>query len=190
MLELEQILNRRRMLYSSDGDNGAIPGFRNNRLFGLNELIKENLDSKSVVCELGSHVGSSSALFAYYCKLVYCVDVWTYIKTDYIPEFENDFDKYVLANFNNVIKIKATTTQATENFENNSLNLVYVDADHEYESVKEDITNWLPKIKEGGFIAGHDYYGIGNGVEQAVNEILGKPDKTYEDSSWIKRIAK
>ena len=188
MLDLETILNRKRMIYSSDGDNGAIPGFRNNRLFGLNDLIKENLDSESVVCELGSHVGSSSALFAYYCKLVYCIDVWTYIKTDYIPEFENDFDKYVLDNFNNVVKIKSTTIDAVKRFLDNSLDLVYVDADHEYESVKEDINNWLPKIKKGGFIAGHDFYGVNNGVEQAVIETIGKPDKTYEDSSWIKRI--
>jgi len=187
MLDFETILNRRRMIHSVDQDGAAIPGYRNNRLFGLNDLIKENLNSESIVCELGSHVGSSSALFAYYCKLVYCVDVWIKIKEDYIPEFENEFDDYMV-NFDNFVKIKSTSIDASYKFDDNTFDLVYVDADHEYESVKDDINHWLPKIKKGGFIAGHDFYPFDNGVKKAVLEIIGIPDKTYEDSSWIKRL--
>jgi hypothetical protein len=46
---------------------------------------------------------------------------------------------------------------------------------------------WLPKIKQGGIIAGHDYLeACFMGVVNAVNETFGKPDKTYKDTSWLK----
>ena len=34
---------------------------------------------------------------------------------------------------------------------------MYIDARHDYESVKEDLEHWLPKVKLGGIVAGHDY---------------------------------
>jgi hypothetical protein len=46
---------------------------------------------------------------------------------------------------------------------------VYIDANHTHEEVKKDIQAWLPKIKKGGIISGHDYGGW-EGVTQAVNE--------------------
>jgi hypothetical protein len=52
-----------------------------------------------------------------------------------------------------------------------SLDWVYIDADHHYEPVCRDIDAWLPKVKPGGVIAGHDYSNYpGFGVIQAVNE--------------------
>ena len=39
----------------------------------------------------------------------------------------------------------------------NSLDLVYIDADHGYQAVKDDIDAWLPKIRKGGILCGHDY---------------------------------
>ena len=41
--------------------------------------------------------------------------------------------------------------------ENGQFDLVFIDADHSYEAVKQDIANWKPKIKAGGILAGHDY---------------------------------
>lgn len=52
-----------------------------------------------------------------------------------------------------------------------SLDWVYIDADHHYEPVCQDIDAWLPKIKPGGVISGHDYCEYpGFGVIQAVKE--------------------
>jgi hypothetical protein len=57
-------------------------------------------------------------------------------------------------------------------FEDESVDFVYIDADHLYEPVKRDIFAWLPKIKKGGIIGGHDYdYTIGT-VRKAVDDIF------------------
>lgn len=57
---------------------------------------------------------------------------------------------------------------AVDIFDNNSLDFVYIDASHDYESVKQDLNLWHPKIKTGGTIGGHDYGW--ESVKQAVDE--------------------
>ena len=73
--------------------------------------------------------------------------------------------------------MRATSSEAVETFENNSLDFVYLDAQHHYEAVKEDIELWLPKIRPGGVISGDDYVDIKTeendfGVKQAVDEFV------------------
>jgi len=68
-------------------------------------------------------------------------------------------------------------------FEDNSLDLVYIDAAHDYENVKKDISFWLPKIRLNGIIAGHDI--TIPGVSQAVTEVFGNDVKHYDDTSWL-----
>ena len=69
------------------------------------------------------------------------------------------------------------------------INFIYLDGDHRYESVKTDIRLSLGLIKEGGFIAGHNYTDF-PGVRKAVDEVIGRPTKIYIDSSWIKILQK
>lgn len=48
---------------------------------------------------------------------------------------------------------------------------VYIDGDHRYEEVVKDICMWLPKVRKGGILAGHDYSEPSiAGVKQAVDE--------------------
>lgn len=180
-MKLEDILKLYRM--AETPEDVVQNGMRLNRLFGLNDLIKENLTSQSIVCELGSHVGASGSLFAFYCKHVYCIDIWE----NPIAEF---YFNQQIKDFINVTKIKERSVNASFIFQNGFFDLVYVDAAHDYKSVKEDIEHWIPKIKKGGILAGHDYSseGLGNEVIQAINDTIGKPDKIYEDSSWIKQL--
>lgn len=76
------------------------------------------------------------------------------------------------------------STIIAEKYYNESFDFVFIDADHTYESVKNDILTWLPKVKKGGVIAGHDYFSEGEGYEglrKAVIEIFGKVDESYID---------
>jgi hypothetical protein len=72
--------------------------------------------------------------------------------------------------------VRLPSLEAVSQFEDRSLDFVFIDASHEYEDVKQDIYAWLPKVKYGGILAGHDYYIQGEnyfpGVKQAVNESL------------------
>lgn len=54
------------------------------------------------------------------------------------------------------------------------LDLVYIDANHDYKYVREDILAWWPKIKKGGVLAGHDYQH--HGVEAAVDHFCKRTD--------------
>lgn len=53
------------------------------------------------------------------------------------------------------------------------LDFVYIDADHSFSAVREDIKNWYPKIRSGGILCGHDYAEGESGVRFAVDEFLG-----------------
>lgn len=71
----------------------------------------------------------------------------------------------------NVFIYRNDTATTAELFDDNSLDFVYVDADHTYEGCKRDILAWLSKVKKNGIICGHDYYCC-EGVNKAVNEIF------------------
>jgi hypothetical protein len=68
----------------------------------------------------------------------------------------------------NVKVIRSTSTKFLESQEDNSLDMVYVDADHAYEAVFNDLRLSLTKIKVGGILAGHDYI-QGTQIAAAVN---------------------
>jgi hypothetical protein len=53
---------------------------------------------------------------------------------------------------------------------------VYIDANHSYEAVKQDILLWLPKIRPGGIVGGHDFAPEFPGVRQAVQELCSQND--------------
>ena len=59
----------------------------------------------------------------------------------------------------------------SDKFEDESQDFVYIDALHDYESVKSDIEAWYPKVKTGGILYGHDYNPVKwSGVVKAVQE--------------------
>jgi len=68
---------------------------------------------------------------------------------------------------------KSDSLKASKLIRNNSVDIIFIDASHKYEDVKKDIKIWLPKIKKGGVLIGHDYCIVHFGVILAVNELLG-----------------
>lgn len=65
--------------------------------------------------------------------------------------------------------------------EDDSLDFVYIDADHTYQAVKKDLVAWFPKLKSGGIFGGHDFFLLNNpGVEPAVREFTKARGYTFE----------
>ena len=77
---------------------------------------------------------------------------------------------------------------ATDLFDNEFFDWIYIDTDHSYETTYKELNSWSSKIKQDGVIAGHDYMEYFEGCKKAVDEVVGKPDKIFRDFSWIKKI--
>ena len=53
--------------------------------------------------------------------------------------------------------LRGLSSDMASRFRDGSLDLVYIDGNHAYDWVKEDIELWWPKLRPGGVLAGHDY---------------------------------
>ncbi len=111
---------------------------------------------------------------------LYLVDMWVDIKIsksgfDYIGDSQADWDRRyrrVVDRYTvcpNVSVLRMSTEDASKVVPND-LDLVYIDACHEYEPVKNDMAAWLPKVRQGGIFSGDDYYR--EAVGQAVADFL------------------
>jgi hypothetical protein len=87
--------------------------------------------------------------------------------------------------------VRMDSVSAASTYKDASLDFVFIDGAHNYESVKADIEAWLPKVKRGGFIGGHDYGNDEpediNGVKKAVDEKFDKDINVYNHGwgSWL-----
>jgi hypothetical protein len=92
-----------------------------------------------------------------------------------------------VGDYTNLRVHKMGSDDAAELFSDNSLDLVFIDGDHTYDQVISDIDNYLPKIKKGGTICGHDYNPGFPDVIRAVTERFGKVDVV--GTIWYKEVA-
>lgn len=84
-----------------------------------------------------------------------------------------------------VIK-RMLSEEAAREIENNSLDYVFIDADHSYEGVKKDIRLWRPKVKPGGWIGFHDYdHPRLPGVKKAVDEEFKRGELEFDDNRTV-----
>ena len=72
-------------------------------------------------------------------------------------------------------------------YEDEYFDFVFIDADHKYESVKQDIDDWYPKVKVGGILAGHDYAQTQHGIRKAVDDRFGSRIDTFQSHPILKK---
>lgn len=80
------------------------------------------------------------------------------------------------------IIIRNDSVSAAEQIEDNSLDFVFIDADHTYEGVKRDVEAWLPKVKGGGMVLGHDNHWPT--VRAYIDERFTDNWKDYGEAVW------
>lgn len=95
---------------------------------------------------------------------MYGVDPWKYYgdyphprgqeRLDYLFEHSSrEVEKYG----DHATLIRKTSMEAAQDFEDNSIDFVYIDGHHGFKYVAEDIWEWTKKVRSGGMIAGHDF---------------------------------
>ena len=151
----------------------------------------------------GAELGVSHGRFtSYLCSLMedmkmIAIDLWaeqpnnsgpqTFERKDgwYHDEKLEGLKKHCAKYFPGRVDIRQQhSVEAAKGIRDESLDFVFIDADHSYEGCLADILAWTPKIKIGGMIAGHDFNDRWPGVQRAVKE-TGKAALTH-DSVWIR----
>jgi hypothetical protein len=131
----------------------------------INQIGKEFPYGKGV--EVGSFKGEfAKEILGVWDGNLYMVDVWRgldkevyndasnhSIHTDAYAEAMKSIEGYE----NRAVMIRTDSFTGSGIFPDESLDFVYIDANHAYDYVKDDILNWYPKVKKGGYLCGHDY---------------------------------
>jgi len=125
----------------------------------LLEKNKKNLVGAEIGVKFGQN--ASHILKGLDIKTLYLVDPYpTYEEDGKIINPENKRQGKLepkLKNFKDkIVWIRKLSVEAAKDIEDNSLDFVYIDANHDYEFVRDDIKVWTPKVKIGGMVAGHD----------------------------------
>ena len=148
--------------------------------------------------EIGVWKGAFSAKF---CEAnpklhMLCVDPWqsypAWLDTKNLmdPEKAARFmeDSYALA-VERLASLNCTidrrfSADAVRDVPDHSLDFVYVDSNHVYDAVLQDLTLWAPKVRSGGFVAGHDYRAFTNKPTIHVIEAVQTYTKAHAIDPW------
>ncbi len=130
------------------------------------------------------------------CKKLYCVDPYKHFDDDVYPDAINnrtqaDFDQIYentrksLERFGSRVEfIRFCSDKAVKLFEDESLDFVYIDGNHEYKAAEEDIRLWYPKVKKGGYLCGDDVYSRNLSEHDEDNNVT--MNWTSDGSCWGK----
>ena len=127
----------------------------------LPEFFKER--GFKVGVEVGVFQGDYTEILAKGGFKVYGVDPWLiyndYGKTNGQGWYNRLYARALrkIKPYSNVELLKMTSMEAVQKFEDESLDFVYIDGNHRFKYVAEDIFEWSKKIKQGGVLCGHDY---------------------------------
>ncbi len=152
---------------------------------GLQDLIDTIPETyKGCMVEVGSSSGESAVVFAAAFDSVFCVDPWK----DAQPYYDAFLER--TKGVTNIAHRRTDSLTAAAQVDDETLDFVYVDARHTAPHPENDLRAWLPKVKHGGYIGGHDYEPRKfPGVVQAVSSVLGdRRVWIFKDTSWLVRV--
>lgn len=176
---------------------GLLPDIARSMTFGVsaaqiraNEILSRLSGGKIIGAEIGVFTGDlSHRLLNRDDVTLHMVDSWAISPSDgqyaksgdfhagLTVQQQEDFYQHTLSLvklFGDRAKIiRKSSVDAAQDIADGALDFVFIDADHSYEGCKSDIAAWLPKLKKGGILCGHDYNNTDYpcfGVNQAVDE--------------------
>lgn len=154
-------------------------------------------DGQSIeAIEVGSWAGSTALVLEEVLDRVYCVDHWQGNANDRLGDVANliGFERVWQAFCRNmgdklyrsVIPCRGTS-QSYARVWPRKVALVFIDASHEYEHVREDILAWSNHVLPSGILCGHDW-GVFPGVNQAVTELIAPDQLRTSGNIWWTQI--
>ena len=153
------------------------------------EALLERIPKGGICAEIGVLNGDFSERIIQICKpsILWLVDVFegNYYETNLVTSYEQLQLKY--KNYYNGTEIQffkgESNTFFAQQWVKDYFDFIYIDADHSYQAVKQDLKNSLNAIKCNGYIGGHDYTSLeiyNFGVIQAVHELSADYNLGFE----------
>ena len=153
-----------------------------------------------VGAEIGVYKGEYTEILLKAGLKIYGIDPWT-AYSDYDDPDHNRFQEgldYLYGHTQRRLApylqngqctlVRKTSMEAINDFEGESLDFVYVDGNHHFKYVAEDICEWIKKIKKGGIISGHDYASEGVSDRDPhvihVKYVVDAYTEAYEIENW------
>lgn len=117
-------------------------------------------------------------------SMLFSIDAWQNFNVDEYVDINNcSNDEQTFYYANTTLRLRSfgdrsivwrmTSEQAAKVIPDNTLDFCYIDANHNYDGVKNDLDIWLPKIKLNGIICGHDYIEDGLHYDQNDGKLIG-----------------
>jgi len=164
---------------------------------GWINYVKERCPGKLDIVEVGVHRGVN----AFYALRNIDVNKF-YLVDDYTQEKPSGMEaRDIVATINaaeNILKefedkiiwIRKQSHEAVKDFAPESIDVVYIDADHTYEHVVEDIKDWWEIVKVGGVLAGHDFNNticihVGRAVEEFCDDNGLQFEVSENQGDWM-----
>ena len=190
-------------IYEKLIEERKIPGRTRGHRPVLVDLI--NYNNYQIVAEIGVAKGRTCKKILRSCpeiKIYWAIDHWKHYKSgDRFKHYSEDAWKMTYDGvcglfqwFTNLRVLRLDSLRAAKLFPPGYFDIVFIDADHRYEHVRGDTIAWMPKVKKGGLLCGHDYPDNPRrrkykGVVAAVNEIVGKEDlMLFPANVWAKEM--
>ena len=161
------------------------------------------------MAEVGVLHGGSAALILETCqpKTLYLIDLWKDQPRDAYADYREGYicEKMyegVLKRFKaeiasgQVVILRGYSTEVADAIQDESLDFAYIDADHSYKGCLADITEYWPKVKDGGIMAGHDYDDIewskvdGKAVKRTDWGVVSAVNDFFDDVNLIEHPTK
>jgi hypothetical protein len=162
-----------------------------------NDQISSYNIANGICVEVGTWQGgfAESLLEKSNVKKLFCVDPYRHFTNNEYPDGMNDLTQQQFDNLFNQVKnklsskfenkvefIREVSVEASKKFEDNSLDFVYIDGNHDYKYVLEDLEVWYPKVKIGGFLCGDDVYSR----NLSEHDLDGNVKITWSPGCWGK----
>jgi hypothetical protein len=177
--------------YDHGGENGGSGGWASLYYGIFSKVIRENGFKKCAEIGIGYGFHANEILTNTNVEKLYLIDPIKFYPNDVFAEDIMKYGGFELL-FKNITKYlsfyanrytlfrKESLSVTNDEIEDGSLDAVFIDADHSYEAVSQDLPFWWKKLRIGGWLLGDDYASCWPGTTQAVDEFAKKHNLPIE----------